>query len=166
VPPASFRLVAIAASAGGLTALTAVLSRLPATFPVPIVIVQHVDPNHNSVIADILSRRTALTVKQGIRLGHSELVHFVRPSADRLFETAAEACGPIIGVVLTGTGSDGAAGARAIKKAGGTVIAQDQSSSAFFGMPQAAIEAGAVDRVLPLEAIGPALVELTGSHDA
>ena len=64
-PPRTFQLVAIAASAGGLAALTAVLSRLPATFPLPVAVVQHVDPARDSVIADILSRRTPLAVKQG-----------------------------------------------------------------------------------------------------
>jgi len=193
-PPRTFQLVAIAASAGGLAALTAVLSRLPATFPLPVAVVQHVDPARDSVIADILSRRTPLAVKQGadkealtagvvyiappawhmeiegvgcrrIRLGRAEPVHFVRPSADRLFQSAAESCGPIIGVVLTGTGLDGAAGVRAIKSAGGIVIAQDEASSAFFGMPQAAIGTGSVDLILALDAIAPALVKLTKSQD-
>ena len=95
-----------------------------------------------------------------IVLEHGAPVHFARPSADRLFESAAEACGPVIAVVLTGSGSDGACGATAIRAAGGVVIAQDEASSAFFGMPHAAIERGAVDYVLPLDEIAPALVRL------
>jgi len=67
--------------------------------------------------------------------------------------------------VLTGTGLDGAAGVRAIKSAGGIVIAQDEASSAFFGMPQAAIGTGSVDLILALDAIAPALVKLTKSQD-
>jgi two-component system chemotaxis response regulator CheB len=192
--PPAFQLVAIAASAGGLSALTTVLAHLPRTFPLPVAIVQHVDPRHESLVADILARRTPLTVKRAeqddlltagivyvappgshmeidanggcrrIQLAHTQPVHFVRPSADRLFESAALSCGPIIGVVLTGSGSDGALGARAIKNAGGLVIVQNQESSEFFGMPQAAIESGAVDLVLPLGDIAGALLEVTGTE--
>jgi two-component system, chemotaxis family, protein-glutamate methylesterase/glutaminase len=185
-----FHLVAIAASAGGLSALTSLLARLPRTFPLPVMIVQHLDPNHVSALATILSRRTPLQVKDAadselvapgvvyiappashleigadlrIHLTQSALVHFSRPAADRLFESAAAAWSPIIGVVLSGAGSDGATGAVAIKAAGGVVIAQDQATSTFFGMPGAAIEAGAVDFVLPLDDIAPALMKLAGA---
>lgn len=183
----AFQLVVAAASAGGLTALGRMLGDLPSDFPLPIAIVQHLDPNHHSVIAEILARRTALRVKQAaqddvltggvvyiappgihlvidpgrtISLSHSAPVHFVRPAADRLFETAATVCGPIIGIILSGTGIDGAAGVAAIKASGGIVIAQDEESAAFFGMPQAAIDTGAVDYVLPLGEIGRALQDL------
>ena len=184
----------MAASAGGISALATVLERLPAQFPIPIAIVQHVDPNHVSLVADILARRTELRVKQAeahepmlggvvyiappnhhlliggglsVRLTDTERVHFVRPSADELFQSAAKSGRQIIGVVLTGTGTDGARGAAAIRLAGGLVIAQDAASSAFFGMPHAAIEAGAVDRILPLDAIGPTLIALsrTNGHE-
>src|SRR5438477_408352 len=94
-------------------------------------------------------------------LSQSELVHFVRPSADLLFEsTAASFRGRAIAVVLTGTGVDGSMGVRAIKKMGGTVIAQDAQSSEYFGMPSAAIDTGDVDFVLSLKEISPALVAL------
>ena len=192
--PPGFQLVAIAASAGGLSALTTVLARLPRAFPLPVAIVQHVDPTHESLVAHILARRTSLAVKgaeqddlltagyvyvappgshmeidaadgcRRIQLAHTEPVHFVRPSADRLFESAARSCGPIIGVVLTGTGHDGALGARAIKSAGGFVIVQNQESSEFFGMPQAAIDLGVADLVLPLDDIADTLLELTGTE--
>jgi hypothetical protein len=129
-------------------------------------------------MADILSRRTALEVKEAeqgdqlrpgtvhiappnrhllvnpdgtLSLTQSELVHFVRPSADLLFESvAASYKHRAIAVVLTGTGSDGTMGVQAIKKMGGTVIAQDEATSEFFGMPNAAIQTGNVDFVLPL----------------
>src|SRR5260370_39568148 len=92
-----------------------------------------------------------------LSLSQSELVHFVRPSADLLFESvAASYRDRAIAVVLTGTGSDGAMGVRAIKKMGGTVLAQDEGSSEFFGMPGAAIETGFVDFLLPLPEIAPA----------
>lgn len=186
--PVAFEIVALASSAGGLAALSKVLSSLPREFPTPIAVVQHLDPRHRSLMAKILSTRTALMVKQAedkermqsgtvyiappnnhllinpdgiISLTQSELVHFVRPSADLLFESvAASYKDRAIAVVLTGSGSDGNLGVRAVKKMGGTVIAQDQASSEFYGMPGAAIQTGSVDFILPLEEIAPALVTL------
>lgn len=184
----------MAASAGGVTALCRLLESMPTGLPVTILIVQHVDPRHQSLMAEILSRRTTMGVshaEQGERLerGHvyvappdhhllvsigatvsltqSELVHFVRPSADLLFESVAALYKErAIAVVLTGTGSDGAMGVRAIKKTGGTTIAQDQASSDFFGMPGEAIRTGLVDFVLPLDEIGPTLVDLIRREEA
>jgi len=191
----NFDVVAIATSAGGLKALRLVLAALPSDFPAAIVVVQHLDPRHRSLMADILSRRSALSVKQAeerdklqpgtvfiappnkhllvnpdgsLSLTQSELVHFVRPSADLLFESvAASFKARAIAVVLTGTGSDGSMGVQAIKKMGGTVLAQDESSSEFFGMPNAAIQTGSVDFILSLGEIPSALVTLveTGEVD-
>ncbi len=99
-------------------------------------------------------------------LSKAELVHFVRPSADLLFESAAASfTDRVIAVVLTGSGQDGATGVRAVKKMGGTVLAQDEESSAYFGMPGAAIATGCVDFVLPLDEIAAALMILTKSVD-
>lgn len=184
----AYDIVLVAASAGGLAAISAVLAALPGGFPVPIVIVQHLDPRHTSLMAAILGRRTALRVEDAVAgvltepatvyiappddhllvdpggrlsLSHSDPVHFVRPSADLLFESGASAYpGRSIGVVLTGTGSDANMGVRAIRETGGTVIAEDPVSAEFSGMPEAAIATGCVDLVLPLEEIGPSLVEL------
>jgi two-component system chemotaxis response regulator CheB len=186
----AFDVVALAASAGGLTALSRVLEELPDDFPVPIVVVQHLDPRHRSLMADILTRRTSLTVKQAeqgetlrpstvyiappnnhllvngdgsLSLTQTELVHFVRPSADLLLESVAAGYKErAIAVVLTGTGSDGSMGVRAIKKMGGTVIAQDEGAE-FFGMPSAAIATGDVDFILPLSEIPSALRSLVGA---
>jgi len=185
-----FRLVVIAASAGGLSALSRVLAALPSNFPLPLAIVQHLDPNHVSRLADILGRRTTLAVKEAeaddlltsgvvyiappgwhmiivpggaIALTQTVPVHFVRPSADELFESAARSFGPAIAVILTGTGTDGATGAAAVKARGGTVIAQDEATAAFFGMPHAAIETGVVDYVLPLDDIPQRLINLARS---
>ena len=191
---AAFDIVAMAASAGGLTALSRVLAALPVDFPAVIVVVQHLDPRHRSLMADILSRRTPLRVKQAqegeqvspatvyiappnrhllvnsdgtLSLTQSELVHFLRPSADLLFESVAASYRErAIAVVLTGTGSDGAMGVQAIKKMGGTVIAQDEASAEFFGMPSAAIHSGSVDFVLPLDEIPTALVTLVIKGEA
>ena len=184
----AFDIVAFAASAGGLRALSRVLAGLPGDFPATLVVVQHLDPRHPSLMADILSRRTPLRVKQAeegeqvspatvyiappnrhllvnpdgtLALTQSKLVHFLRPSADLLFESvAASYGGRAIAVVLTGTGSDGTMGVQAIKKMGGTVIAQDEATAEFFGMPGAAIHSGSVDFVLPLDEIAAALVIL------
>jgi two-component system, chemotaxis family, protein-glutamate methylesterase/glutaminase len=188
------KVVALAASAGGLTALSHVLSSLPGNFPAALVVVQHLDPRHRSMMALILGRRTALDVREAaegdrlcpgtvyvappdrhllvntdgtLSLSQSELVHFVRPSADLLLESAAASYKEnAIAVILTGTGSDGTMGVQAIKKMGGTVIAQDEESSEFFGMPGAAIQTGSVDLVLPLTGIPDALMALVTREGA
>ena len=175
----AFDIVAVATSAGGLHALTDILTTLPADFPVPMVVVQHLDPRHRSLMAEILGRVTALTIKQAeegdrlaprtvyiappdrhllvnpdrtLSLSQSELVHFVRPSADLLFESvAASHRERAIAVILTGTGRDGTMGVQAIKKMGGTVIVQDLESAEFSGMPAAAIHTGLVDMIVPLK---------------
>ncbi|WP_250122784.1 chemotaxis protein CheB [Chroococcidiopsis sp. CCMEE 29] len=191
--PSPLHMVAICASAGGLNALSQVLSGLPADFPVAITVVQHLSSQFPSLLAEILSRRIKVRVKQAesgdlllpgtvfvapsdqhllvnldstLSLSHSELVHFVRPSADLLFESAAASFEQqAIAVILTGKGSDGAMGVRAIKKMGGTVIAQDQATSEFFGMPEAAINTGVVDLVVPLNEIAATLVNLVTVKD-
>ena len=184
------QLVVMASSAGGLAALMKILGDLPRSFPVPVAIVHHLHPGHISLIAEILSRRTTLTVKQvalasehliggvvyiappgqhiviskgpAVQLADSAPVRFLRPSADLLFQSAARVChDQVLGVILSGSGTDGSAGASAIKMEGGTVIAQSEDTSMFFGMAQSAIGAGAVDYVLPLDAIAGRLIELT-----
>jgi two-component system chemotaxis response regulator CheB len=192
-PDAAFDIIAFASSAGGLRALSEILSDLPAEFPAAVVVVQHLDPRHRSLMADILSRRTPLRVKQAqegdrlepgnvyiappnrhllvnpdgtLALSQSELVHFLRPSADLLFESvAASYRNRAIAVVLTGTGSDGGMGVEAIKKMQGTVIVQDRESAEFSGMPSTAIETGVVDFILPLTEIASALIKLVMQDD-
>src|SRR5437764_12245299 len=183
-----FDVVALAASAGGLNALTHVLEALPVDFPAALVVVQHLDPGHRSLMADILSRCTAVPVKEAsegdelapgrafvappnrhllvnpdhtLSLTQTQLVHFLRPSADLLFEsTAASFKERAIAVVLSGSGRDGAMGVKAIKKMGGTVIVQDASNAEFAGMPEAARATGLADFVLALDEIAPALQKL------
>lgn len=184
----ALNVVALAASAGGLEAIRHVLGGLPDNFPAAIVVVQHLHPNRSSVMASILGRATRLTVKQAeegdrlqrgfvyiappnrhllanpdgtLSLSQSEMVHFLRPSADLLLESVAASYGAsAIAVVLSGTGADGTMGMRAIKKRGGTGIAQDPSSAQFPGMPEAAVKSGCLDMVLPLDSIAPALLRL------
>jgi two-component system, chemotaxis family, protein-glutamate methylesterase/glutaminase len=183
-----FDVVALVASAGGLSALSAVLSQLPAEFPAAVVVVQHLDPTRPSLLAKILGQRTGLPVSQArhgdrlrpgavfvaspnrhlvvgpdgvLALTATAPVHHARPSADTLLESVGRSFGPrAVAVVLSGAGSDGSNGVRVIKKMGGTVIAQDRPSSQSFGMPGAAIHTGCVDSVLPLGEIAPALVHL------
>ena len=102
-----------------------------------------------------------LLVEKGeFSLSVDEAVHHSRPSIDVLFESAADAYGAaLIGVILTGANDDGAAGARRIKSRGGLVVAQDPKTAEAPAMPAAAIAAGAVDQILPLDQIGPFLVE-------
>jgi two-component system chemotaxis response regulator CheB len=187
-PARALPVVALAASAGGLKALIEVLGGLPADFPAALAIVQHMERHGRSLLAGILARRTALQVRQAapgdalapgvafvappdhhllvnrdgtLSLTQTELVHFVRPSADLLFESVAASLGSrAIAVVLSGSGSDGAMGVTAIRKRGGTVIVQDPAQAEHPGMPRAARDTRAAHYVLPLEAIAPALVRL------
>lgn len=187
-PGQAFDIVAFASSAGGVQALTEVLSRLPADFPAAIVAVQHLSPRHESLLSTVLGRKTSLRVadaEEGRRLGpgsvliaprdrhvtigpggaihltETEKVQHVRPSADVLLRSVAEVYGArAIAVVLSGTGHDAADGVRAIHRAGGVVVAQDEATSQFFGMPDAAIRTGDVAHVLPLEEIPETLARL------
>lgn len=184
-PPALF-VVAIAVSAEQVNALSEVLSALTSDFPAAITVVQQLHPQNPSELAEILNRRTSLIVKPAesgdslrpgtiyigstdkhllvnpdstLSLTHSELVHFARPSVDLLFESVAASFKQrAIAVLLTGTGSDGVMGVRAIKEMGGTAIAQVQATSEDFDMPTA-IDTGVIDWVLPLNEIAAALVD-------
>ncbi|WP_207956146.1 chemotaxis protein CheB [Rubrobacter marinus] len=186
---ARFGVVALTASLGGLAALTRVLSALPADFPVPVVVVRHLSPKSPGMSAELLGRRTPLevrTAEQGdvlrpgavhlappnghlivapggaLSLSTAPSVNYARPSADVLFRSVARTYGSrALAAVLTGSGADGAEGAREIKEAGGTVIAQDRATSEAFGMPGAAISTGCTDFVLPLDVVPAALVSLT-----
>jgi two-component system chemotaxis response regulator CheB len=179
--------IAIGASAGGFGALTEVLRQFSGDLPASVLVVQHLDRKHKSLLAELLSRKTAIPVKLAqhgermlpgvvyiappdehllagpgkLQLAHSQLVNFSRPSIDLLFESVAGTYGShSIGVVLSGTGKDGSAGIRAIKEAGGITLAQDPAKSEFSSMPQAAVATGCVDVVLPLQELGLKLMRL------
>jgi len=187
VPPARPRIVAIGASTGGPQAIQTILTALPASFPLPVLVVQHIAAGFESGLVDWLRPQCALPVElaaTGRRLDHRQILiapsgrHLVvhggavelsldppvgahRPSATALFQSVAREYGPAaVGVLLTGMGDDGATGLRDMKRRGATTIAQDEASSVVWGMPAAAIAMGVVDRVLPPEQIGPALVGL------
>ncbi len=169
--------VVVAASTGGPAALLSLVPALPADLPASVLIVQHMPAGYTAAFARELAARAALPVKEaedGERLArgtayvvpgsrHLSLAPGGRvtlragrsgsevPSADVTMVSVARHAGPgALGVVLTGMGRDGAAGARAIRDAGGLVIAQDEATSVVFGMPRAAIELGAVDAVVSL----------------
>lgn len=187
-----YEIVAMGASAGGIRALEKILAGLPADLPVPVLIVQHLDPRHRSLMAEIMQRSSKMKVKEAVAEeeirpsvvyiappnrhmlvadGHISLtstafVHFSRPSIDLLFESVAATYGDTsIGIILSGTGRDGAMGMKAIKEKGGTTIAQDQATSEHFGMPDAAIATGIVDFILPVYDIARAIIELTTSKE-
>jgi two-component system chemotaxis response regulator CheB len=179
------RLVVIGASTGGPKALQRVLSALPGHFPAPILVVQHIASGFIQGMCDWLAGEIRLPI--AVARDGEELVpgrvyvapenrhivpeaHRIRlserpksspmPSVDVTMQAAAEVFGArTVGVLLTGMGSDGAQGLLAIYKAGGRTIAQNQATCTVFGMPRTAIELGAVQKVLPLEEIAPALLE-------
>lgn len=182
-PVDDFPVVALVTSAGGLHALSTVLSGLPAHLPAAVLVTLHQHPDAPSRLAEILDERCALPVRSAIdgdllvpgtvhttppgrhlvmisphTLGLIESGAAPRPSADLLLTSLAATCGRrVLAVVLTGKGADGRNGVRVVARCGGTVLAQDRFSSAHFGMPQAAIGTGVVDAVLPLGDIADAI---------
>ena len=181
-------LVVIGASLGGPRALATLLRGLPKSFRAPVAVVQHIADGFTEGLASWLASEARLDVHEGedgealepgkillaptgrhlvvgvgfVRLSDAPPVDTFKPSVTPLLLSAARAYGArVCGVILTGMGRDGAEGLKAIKEAGGPTLVQDEATSAVFGMPRAAIELGAVDRVLPLEDIPRALRELT-----
>jgi two-component system chemotaxis response regulator CheB len=184
------RLVAIGASTGGPNAILEILRPLPADFALPILFVLHIGQPFGSPFADWLDGQSPLRVSHAVdgepvpepgeprvimappdrhlvvREGRLRLTaeperHSCRPSIDVLFESLAlEAPAATIGCLLTGMGRDGAQGLLALRRGGGRTIAQDEATSVVFGMPREAIDLGAAENVLALDAIAPALMSL------
>lgn len=180
-------LVVVATSTGGPRALEALLSRMPPSLGVGIVVVQHMLNGFTTTMADRLDRIGALAVREAkagiqlvddlvlvapgdrhihvdgagrVTLGDSPRVNGVRPSADVTVLAAAPVWGShLLLVVLTGMGRDGTAGALATKDHGGYVVVQDEATASVYGMPRAVVEAGAADRVLPLDQIAGAIAD-------
>jgi two-component system chemotaxis response regulator CheB len=177
-----FRVVGIGASTGGPPALIEVLRDLPADYPLPVLVVQHIAPGFGGGLVRWLEQHVPppvriaaegerarpgiwfapddrhLTMDASMRFSlQAEGEGSLRPSVDVLFKSLAKAAGgEAAGVVLTGMGHDGGAGVEAMRAAGGLVIAQDEATSAVFGMPRVAVEAGA-DLVMPVGEVGGAL---------
>lgn len=192
----AIEVVVIGLSTGGPSALEQMLPRLPSSFPVPVLIVQHMPKLFTGVLAERLDKCCALRVRQGVdgesvmpgtvwlapgdshmevaprrvgfgiedrvsagrgarvKLHQQEPLNHCRPSVDYLFHSAARLYGAgVLALMMTGMGADGLGGARAVHDAGGVVLAQDEASSAVWGMPGRVAEAGIADAVLPLAAI-------------
>jgi two-component system CheB/CheR fusion protein len=181
-----FPVVGIGASAGGLEACTALLKALPANSGMAFVVVQHLDPHHQSLLRELLSRVTKMAVTQvedGIAL-EPHHVYVIPPDHDvtlrrgalRLLSReqaakhmpidrflrslAADQAAGAIGIILSGTGSDGTAGLEAVKAEGGVAFAQDPKSASYPGMPESAIAAGCVDFILPPAGMARELLRL------
>jgi len=184
-----FPVVGVGASAGGMEALTRLLEKLPANTGMAFVLVQHLDPTHESILAALLSKISALPVAEasdGVRVepghvyvippnrdmtladGHLRLEKRTAPRGrhmpiDSFFRSLAEVQGShAIGVVLSGTGSDGTLGVQAIKAEGGITCAQEPKSAKHDGMPASAIATGCVDFVLTPENIALEILRLDG----
>lgn len=189
-PTRSVRLVAIAASTGGPAVLLRILRELPADFPVPILVVQHIAPGFAGALAGWLNdncgprvqvavdgeklRRGQVYIAPddrhlGVSSGAVALLEAppiggFRPSANHLFDSAARAYGAaIVAVILTGMGTDGVEALLRVRAAGGRVLAQDEESCVVYGMPREAVRAGAVDAVLSPAAIADQLLLMTRS---
>ena len=184
---ADSRIVVVGASTGGLKALQALLSSLPAEFPLPIAVVQHRGAD-SEILSEFLQRSSSLRVKEPedkepIETGNVYLasrdyhlliengsfalsteypVAYARPSIDVLFESAAdEYQDGAIGVILTGANRDGARGLHKINARGGLTIVENPASATCREMPEAAIAMTSVDWILPLQEIGPWLARLS-----
>ncbi len=181
-------MLVVAVSTGGPAALSRVIPALPAEIKFSVVIVQHMPANFTTTLAERLNALSAVAVREArdgdrpiagvvyvapgdrhleitergfLRLGDGPPVNGCRPSADVTMAGAARAFGQrAIGLVMTGMGRDGAAGLAAIRRAEGVTLAQDQASSIIYGMPKAAVDAGVVDEILPLDRIARRLQEL------
>lgn len=188
-PAHRYDLIVMAASIGGVRALGDIVSQLPADFPLPIVVVQH--RGEPSILDRVLAQRTALCVKdvqtgeplepgtvylapadrhvvvradRTCALVDGPRIRHLRSSANPLFESAASVFQDgVIGVVLTGSGCDATDGVQSVRRMGGFLIAQDPLSAQNSGMPRNAIRTGAVNVVLPLAEIAPALRRLAAA---
>ncbi|NCA77449.1 MAG: chemotaxis protein CheB [Alphaproteobacteria bacterium] len=183
-----YEAVVIGSSAGGLNALKTIFKSLDRSFRIPFIIVQHISPDSENYLIQILNDLNRLNVKEAdekevprrgmaylappnyhllvepdrsFTLTVDERVNYARPSIDVLFETAAEAYrDALIGIVLTGANNDGSKGLKKIKEFGGVTIVQDPENAEVDSMPKAAIRTAKVDHILTLEGIAAFLNNL------
>jgi len=191
LPPGRPSLVGIAASTGGPPALARVLGSLPAGFPIPILLVQHMGapfmegfanwldglvaprvqiaenlvlPRPGNVYVAPGDRHLAVTAGGLMQVSDAPPVGGQRPAADVLFQSMARTLGRRgMGILLTGMGEDGAQGLAALRNAGGLTLAEDETSAVVYGMPAAAMRLGGVSASLPLDLIGPRLLKAVGT---
>jgi len=183
---ASWLVIGVGSSAGGLEACQKLLDAMPDVTACALVVVQHLEPHHDSLMANLLATHTAMQVLEAVEgmlveIGHLYVIppgsyltvrhgafHLTKPQTsqgtrlafDVFLHSLAEEYGPrAVSVVLSGTGTDGSAGLQTIKAKGGWTLAQDPAEAKFDGMPKSAIATGRVDLVLPIAQIGEAIVE-------
>lgn len=188
-----YEAVVVGASAGGMEALKTILTALPDSFPIPLVIVQHTSPQSDNYLIRYLNKLCPLNVKEAdekesilsgnvyiappnyhllvernktLSLTVEPKISYSRPSIDVLFQSAAEAyTDKLIGIILTGANSDGSTGLKRIKELGGLTIVQEPKSAEVSVMPAAAINVVNVDYILNLSEISYKLIELAGMKD-
>ena len=183
-----FTIVAIGASAGGIEAVTDLMNNLPANTGMAFVLIQHLDPHHRSLLTELISKKTLMQVKevvdgmtvepnhvyvippnttmsisnQSLHLGPREESRVAQVPIDHFMRTLAEDHGDrAIGVILSGTGTDGTLGMAEIQAQGGVTFAQDNTSAKYDGMPRSAVASGCVDYVLPPKGIARELTRIT-----
>jgi two-component system, chemotaxis family, protein-glutamate methylesterase/glutaminase len=189
-----YRCIAMGVSAGAMDALSIIIPKLPVSFPIPVVVIQHISPYSDNYMTRYLDKISALRVKEvdekekitagfvytappnyhvlveedeTFSLSVEERINFARPSIDVFFETAADVYGvQLVGVILTGGNNDGCRGLKIIKDKGGLAVVQDPNTAEADGMPRAALKTVKVDHVFPLDEISPFLESLgTGIRD-
>jgi two-component system chemotaxis response regulator CheB len=194
LPPSSSqppRILVIGVSTGGPAALELLLPKIPASFPLPILIVQHMPRLFTGLLAERLNNLCPLRVREAapdtraepgcidiargdwhlelvrdmrLRLNQNEPENFCRPSVDVLFRSAAALfAGRVLGVMRTGMGSDGLQGSRAIRSAGGVILAQDAATSVVWGMPGSVANAGLANKILALDALPAEILRIVSN---
>jgi len=186
-----YKAIVIGVSAGGMNALGQIIPRLPADFPLPVIVVQHISPQSDNYMIRHFNNISKIRVKEAdekekikpgtvyfappnyhlmvendftFSLSVEERVNFSRPSIDVLFDTAVEAYwGSLIGIILTGANNDGSNGLKRIKECGGFTIVQNPDNSEVSAMPEAALKLVKVDKILDVDKIAGFLMKLVAT---
>lgn len=183
-----YEAIVVGVSAGGLQALSQIFKKLPADYPIPVIVVQHRSKDERTLLEEVLQEKVNLKIKQAdekekivskcvyfappdyhlliernhtFSLSFDPLINYSRPSIDVLFETAAVVYQQaLLGIILTGANSDGAHGIKMIRRYGGTTIAQDPRTASYAAMPEAAIKTGSIQHIFDLRQIEDFLTTL------